>query len=78
MRITTLNKIVEAKLPNLRWEIREDRTKEHGLYLIEVNSNNTLLNVDITKIPKNMSIIEFIESLQKEGIIYTRKPIKEE
>ena len=62
---------VDAKLPNIRWRIdfdRADGVDLSSLRLLDIDSNNTLLEVDLNKIPEGMNVTEFIEMLQKTGI----------
>ena len=68
-----MTKEVEAKLPNKRWQINYDLAQGHDiscLRLLEVDSNNILLEVDLNKIPRGKTVLEFIEWIESTGIAF--------
>ena len=70
-----------AELPNLRWHIdvdKADETKQDigALSLIEVDSNNVLLQIDIAKIPVGFSIEEYLRNISNAGLVFADSSLK--
>ena len=69
--------VKDAKLPNIKWHLGADVNKEDadkmGISLIDVDNNNTLLCIDTSELPYGFSVQEFIEWIEKEGIVVKEK-----
>lgn len=59
-----------AKLPRYKWVIKnENFAKRANLQLVDIDESNTLLKVNLQNIPKDMSVADFIDVIQKHGIV---------
>lgn len=48
---------LEPNLPNIKWQIGIDKAEEAdklGIRIVEIDSNNTLLEINLKDIPKGM------------------------
>ena len=65
-----------AHLSNIKWSVDLAKADEHditGLSLIEVDSNNVLLSMNLRDIPDGWSIEDFLKYIQEEGIAIVNK-----
>lgn len=59
----------EANL-KYKWRICNKKSAaDYGLHLIRIDDNITLLSIDLDKIPKETSIMEFIDFLEETGVV---------
>ena len=64
----------EAKLPNYKWKIIDaEKASKYRISLINVDENNVLLSIDFANIPYGMSVYDFIEMLERTGVVVVEK-----
>lgn len=64
----------EAKLPNYKWKIIDaEKASKYSISLINVDESNVLLSIDVANIPYGMSVYDFIEMLERTGVVVVEK-----
>ena len=59
-----------AKLPNIKWQIlKAGAANILGIKLIDIDENNTLLAIELDKIPPGCSITKYLEEIMETGIV---------
>ena len=61
---------IEACTDNFKWVILDEaRAKKLHIQLIKITKDKALLLVDLTYIPPNMYILDYLEWIQETGIV---------
>lgn len=68
-----MNKEIITDIPKIKWKILDYEKADGKLELVDINEETTFLVVNLNEIPKGLTILEWIELLLKDGIIY-REP----
>lgn len=59
-----------SNMPLVTWHILDrERAQEQKLELIDLGNGRTLLAINICNIPQGMSIADYIEFIQRTGIV---------
>lgn len=60
-----------SDLPKVKWKILDlDKAKEAKLKLVDINEDTTYLEMNLNDIPKGMTVVDWIEMLLRDGIIF--------
>ena len=60
-----------SDLPKVKWKILDlDKAKEARLKLVDINEDTTYLEMNLNDIPKGMTVVDWIEMLLRDGIIF--------
>lgn len=55
----------------MKWKILDlDKAKEARLKLVDINEDTTYLEMNLNDIPKGMTVVDWIEMLLRDGIIF--------
>jgi hypothetical protein len=69
-----MEKQKNANLPKYKWEILdEQRAKDAKVGLLTIDEETTLLQMNVKDIPANMTVLDWIELLEKTGIIFCQR-----
>ena len=69
-----MEKQTNANLPKYKWKILdEQRAKDAKVGLLTIDEETTLLQMNVKDIPAEMSILDWIELLEKTGIIFCQR-----
>ena len=60
-----------SDLPKVKWKILDlDKAKEARLKLVDINEDTTYLEINLNDIPNGMTVVDWIEMLLRDGIIF--------
>ena len=60
-----------SDLTKVKWKILDlDKAKEARLKLVDINEDTTYLEMNLNDIPKGMTVVDWIEMLLRDGIIF--------
>lgn len=60
-----------SDLPKVKWRILDlDKAKEAKLKLVDINEDTTYLEMSLNDIPNGMTVVDWIEMLLRDGIIF--------
>ena len=73
-----LNDLIEkeqipANFAGIAWKINEEKARPYNLKLIDIGSGNTLLLINLDEIPRGFYVADFIDFIQREGIVLKTK-----
>ena len=62
-----------SNLPLISWKIVDkERATQENLELIDLGNGRTLLSIKLSNLPKGMSVVDYIEFIQRTGIVMQR------
>lgn len=65
---------VAQRKPNLKWEIYDrDKAKEAKLKLINIDTETTLLEINLCEIPQQWTIDDFLTHTIEDGIVFMER-----
>ena len=69
-----MNKEIITDLPKIKWRITDiEKAKEAKLELLDINDETTFLRINLQDIPKEFTVIEYIEMILNNGIVFVNR-----
>ena len=68
-------KEIPANLPKLKWVIlNPEEAKKRHIEVLVVDDEHTLLSIELSYIPCDMSVLEYVEKIVESGIVLQLNP----
>lgn len=69
-----MNHEFTTELPKIKWRITDiEKAKEAKLELLDINEETTFLCINLQDIPSGLTIIEYIEMILNNGIVFVNR-----